>query len=452
MVKNVNFFWFRRDLRFQDNVGLYHALTSDLPVIPIFIFDTEILNKLEDKDDARVNFLHSRIREMDQKLQEWGSRMIVKYGKPKDVWKDLLSTYNVNDLYLNRDYEPYAKERDSSIKNLCREHKVNFKTFKDHIIFEKDEVQKNGGGYYTVFTPYKRKWYKTHKKALGNEEGDISNSSFFKNHPSEDFISNFLSFSHSNIPSLKHMGFETSTVEIPDSTVPQRLIKHYDKKRNFPAAKGTSRLGIHFRFGTISIREKARKSFKLNKTYLNELIWRDFYSQILDAFPHVVNEPFREKYALIEWRNNEEEFKRWCNGQTGYPIVDAGMRELNTTGYMHNRVRMITASFLTKHLLIDWRWGEAYFARKLLDYELSSNNGGWQWAAGTGTDAAPYFRIFNPYTQVKKFDKDKEYLDEWVPERNTNEYPEPIVDHKEARERCLTTYKKGLEAWDRKEK
>ena len=385
-------------------------------------------------------------------FKSWGSRLLVKYGKPKDICLDLFSEYDVNALYLNRDYEPYAKERDSSIKEVCEAQNIDFKSFKDHIIFEKDEVQKNGGGVYTVFTPYKRKWYKTHERELGDDENNLINSPFLKNYPSEDYSSNFFSLDNSSIPSLEDMGFEPSSVEIPDSKVSQKVIKQYDKKRNFPAADGTSRLGIHFRFGTISIREKARKSYKLNKTYLSELIWRDFYSQILDAFPHVVDEPFREKYSLIEWRNNEEEFEKWCEGQTGYPIVDAGMRELNTTGYMHNRVRMITASFLTKHLLIDWRWGEAYFARKLLDYELSSNNGGWQWAAGTGTDAAPYFRIFNPYTQVKKFDKNKEYLGKWVPEMESDDYPDPIVDHKQARERCLATYKKGLEAWDRKEK
>ncbi|NBC25139.1 MAG: deoxyribodipyrimidine photo-lyase, partial [Bacteroidetes bacterium] len=338
MGKSVNFFWFRRDLRFHDNAGLYHALKSDLPVIPLFIFDTDILDKLEDKDDARVSFLHSQISEMDKKLQDWGSRLLVKYGKPKDIFHDLFSEYDVNALYLNRDYEPYAKERDSSIKEVCEAQGIDFESFKDHIIFEKHEVQKNEGGVYTVFTPYKRKWYKTHERELGTDKNNLMKSPFLKNYPSEDYSSNFFSLDSSKIPSLKDMGFEPSSVEIPDSTVSQKVIKQYDKKRNFPAADGTSRLGIHFRFGTISIREKARKSYKLNKTYLNELIWRDFYSQILDAFPHVVDEPFREKYSLIEWRNNEEEFEKWCQGQTGYPIVDAGMRELNTTGYMHNRV------------------------------------------------------------------------------------------------------------------
>jgi len=450
MANIVNFFWFRRDLRFSDNVGLYHALKQDVPVIPLFIFDKDILDDLEDEYDARVTFLHDTIQRMDDQLENWGSRLLVKYGKPKEVWKELVETYEIQTVFFNRDYEPYAKNRDEAIKNILNEKDISYKTFKDHVIFEKEEVQKNAGGVYTVFTPYKNKWYQMHESALSEEKEDLNSSPFFAAYESEKFTSNFYSLGDVHMPLLEEMGFSRSSISIPDKTVSQKLIKQYDKKRNFPAADGTSRLGIHFRFGTISIREKARKAYKLNKTYLNELIWRDFYSQILDAFPHVVDGPFREKYALIKWRNDEDDFDKWCKGQTGYPIVDAGMRQLNETGYMHNRVRMITASFLTKHLLIDWRWGEAYFAKKLLDYELSSNNGGWQWAAGTGTDAAPYFRIFNPYTQVEKFDKNGVYLDEWVPERNGDEYPEPIVDHKQARERCLATYKSALEEYDDK--
>lgn len=451
MATPVNFFWFRRDLRFHDNVGLYHALKKDRPVVPLFIFDSEILNELEDKNDARLTFLHDTIKEMDEQLKKWGTGMLVKYGKPEEVWKELFNEYDIQTVFFNRDYEPYAKERDEAIKDICSDRGIKCETFKDHVIFEKEEVQKNAGGVYTVFTPYKKKWYQEHKTAMDDGESTLSDSSFLAPYESEKHTDNYFSVGRVEIPSLEQMGFERSSISIPDKTVSQKVIKQYDKKRNFPAAEGTSRLGIHFRFGTISIREKARKAYKLNKTYLNELIWRDFYSQILDAFPHVVDEPFREKYALIKWRNDEDEFVKWCKGQTGYPIVDAGMRQLNQTGYMHNRVRMITASFLTKHLLIDWRWGEAYFARKLLDFELASNNGGWQWAAGTGTDAAPYFRIFNPYTQVEKFDKDETYLDEWVPERNTDEYPEPIVDHKQARKRCLATYKSALEEYDNKQ-
>ncbi len=448
MATSVNFFWFRRDLRFHDNHGLLESLKAGDPVVPVFIFDKEILDDLEDRDDARVTFLHDTIHEMDKKLEKWNSRLIVRYGRPIDVWKSLIKEYKPNRIYCNRDYEPYAKKRDGEIESLCEKEDIKFHSFKDHIIFEKDEVRTATDGVYTVFTPYKKKWYKVHEAELDSEEKSIIESPHLKCYPSEDHSDKFFEISDSDIPSLKNMGFERSSLSIPDKTVKQKIIKEYDKKRNFPAVEGTSRLGIHYRFGTISIREKAKKAYQLNNTYLNELIWRDFYSQILDAFPHVVEKPFREKYEYINWRNNETEFARWCEGKTGYPIVDAGMRQLNETGYMHNRVRMITASFLTKHLLIDWRWGEAYFARRLLDYELSSNNGGWQWAAGTGTDAAPYFRIFNPYTQVEKFDKDEKYLDEWVPERKTDEYPSPIVDHKEARQRCLDRYKSALNEYD----
>jgi deoxyribodipyrimidine photo-lyase len=448
MSGKVNFFWFRRDLRFHDNKGLYHALKEGTPVVPVFIFDTEILNDLDDRRDARVDFLHSEVSKMKDNLKERGSDMVVKYGEPTEVWADLLEEYSAGSIYYNRDYETYAKERDRRVREIASQYEVEVRDYKDHVIFEKEEVQKNAGGTYTVFTPFKNKWYSTHQDALKEGGKDISSSKYFKPFPSSDYQENFLEFSAPAMISLENMGFEKSNIEIPSREVSQKVIKQYGEKRNFPAQDGTSRLGIHYRFGTISIRDKAKKAFALNKTYLNELIWRDFYSQILDEFPHVVDGPFREKYSMIPWRNDEEEFQRWCEGKTGYPIVDAGMRELNTTGYMHNRVRMITASFLTKHLLIDWRWGESYFAKKLLDYELASNNGGWQWAAGTGTDAAPYFRIFNPYTQVKKFDKDEKYLDEWVPERNSDDYPEPIVDHKAARERCLNAYKNGIEAFE----
>lgn len=448
MSTTINFFWFRRDLRFHDNKGLYHALAEGKAVVPVFIFDTEILDDLEDTKDARVTFLHSEISKMKDELKERGSDLVVKYGKPTEVWSDLLEEYVAERIYFNRDYEPYAKQRDSSVREIASKHNVEVKDYKDHVIFEKDEVQKNAGGTYTVFTPYKKKWYSIHRSSLEGKEKDISASKYFQPFPSGDHLDGFFKFSASPMIELKDMGFEQSGIEIPSRQVPRKVIKQYGDKRNFPAENGTSRLGIHYRFGTISIRDKAKKAFALNTTYLNELIWRDFYSQILDEFPHVVDRPFREKYSMIPWRNDEEEFQRWCEGNTGYPIVDAGMRQLNTIGYMHNRVRMITASFLTKHLLIDWRWGESYFAKKLLDYELASNNGGWQWAAGTGTDAAPYFRIFNPYTQVKKFDKDEKYLDEWVPERNSDEYPGPIVDHKAARERCLNAYKSGIEAYE----
>ncbi|NBC06656.1 MAG: deoxyribodipyrimidine photo-lyase [Bacteroidetes bacterium] len=448
-MQKVSVFWFRRDLRLEDNAGLHAALKSGNPVLPLFIFDREILDDLEDKKDARVSFLHNTLREMKEALEtEHGSSLLVRYGYPIEVLKALLQEYDIAAVYTNRDYEPYAKERDGLAEELLSQNGIPFHTFKDHVIFEAEEVCKKDGGTYTVFTPYSRTWrarLQDRVSTVEDENGQTTEISYyFEPHPVKAHAQNFLKSEPIPMPSLADMGFEPTDIEIPSATVSRGLIKNYDKTRDIPSVKGTSRLGIHFRFGTISIREKARRALQLNQTFLNELIWRDFYSQILDQHPHVASRSFRPKYDHIEWRNDPAEFQRWCEGKTGYPIVDAGMRELNTTGYMHNRVRMITASFLTKHLLIDWRWGEAYFAKKLLDFDLASNNGGWQWAAGSGTDAAPYFRVFNPYSQQKKFDKDFKYIKQWVPEFGTDAYPQPMVDHKMARERCLTTYKEGL--------
>ncbi len=436
-------FWFRRDLRLQDNAGLYHALKSGDPVIPVFIFDRDILDQLSDRTDARVTFIFDAIEDLRQQLEALGSTLLVEYGRPIEVFAKLLSEYSIGHVFTNRDYEPYALDRDEQVASLLKENGVSFQDYKDHVIFDGDEVVKADGTPYTVFTPYSRKWkarLETDLRAGG--EGPLSY--FFKGYPTEKYFGNFAQMEPIPGPTLENMEFTRSEIDIPGKEVNQKLIREYQSKRNFPAVRGTSRLGIHFRFGTISVREKARKAQKLSETFLNELIWRDFYSQILSHFPHVAKHPFRRKYDHVQWRNNEEEFKRWCEGMTGYPIVDAGMRELNATGFMHNRVRMITASFLTKHLLIDWRWGEAYFAEKLLDFDLASNNGGWQWAAGTGTDAAPYFRIFNPYSQQSKFDKDMKYIRKWVPEYGTPDYPEPVVEHSFARERCLEAYKAGL--------
>ncbi len=440
----VNFFWFRRDLRLEDNVGLYHALKGEHPVVPLFIFDRDILDKLEDKQDARVEFIHDTMKDIKERLQQEGSDLMVRYGKPIDIWKELVEEFEIGVVYANRDYEPYAKNRDQEVEGLLKEHHIDFHTYKDHVIFEKQEVVKDNGDPYVVFTPYSKKWMEKLNAEMVSNGGSGEVSYYFQSVPSEEHQSNFAGDLSFDWITLEEMGFEPTNIHIPSKTVKQGVIKQYDKNRNFPAVEGTSRLGIHFRFGTISIREKARKAQRLNKTFLNELIWRDFYAMILANFPKVVNEPFREKYKNIEWRNNEEEFNAWCEGKTGYPMVDAGMRQLNQTGYMHNRVRMVVASFLTKHLLINWQWGEAYFAAKLLDFELASNNGGWQWAAGCGTDAAPYFRIFNPESQLKKFDKDLKYVKEWVPEYGTDDYPEPIVEHKFARERCLRVYKEAL--------
>lgn len=437
-MKN-NLFWFRRDLRLNDNAGLYHALKSDFPVIPIFIFDTHILDNLPSKD-ARVEFIHNVLTDLDTQLQTLGASLQVYYGKPLEVWSDIIKEYKISEVYTNHDFEPYAISRDAAVKDMLVTNDVGFRTYKDHVIFEKDEITKADGLPYSVFTPYKNKWL-AKVEDRRNEKGL---SYYFKSYPTANYNDNFAKGITSKSVSLKKMGFEKTSIKVPSTDVAQSIIKKYEAQRNFPAIDGTSRLGIHFRFGTVSIREKARKAQHLSSVYLSELIWRDFYATILYHNPKVVTESYRTKYDRIEWLNNEKDFEAWKNGMTGYPLVDAGIRELNATGYMHNRVRMLVASFLTKHLLIDWRWGEAYFAEKLLDFDLASNNGGWQWASGSGTDAAPYFRIFSPMAQLEKFDKQRKYVRTYIPELGTDKYPKPIVEHKMARERCLATYKKAL--------
>mgnify|MGYP000060360983 CR=1 FL=1 len=443
-MSKISIFWFRRDLRLQDNAGLYHALKGDFPVLPLFIFDTDILNHLEDKKDARVAFIFDTIISLHTELENLGSSIIIKYGKPIEIWQQLLKEYEIATVYTNHDYEPYATERDTAIQNLLQSQHIPFQTYKDHVIFEKEEIVKDDGKPYTVFTPYSRKWKAKLAEKTLKIIGEELLSFYLQSYPTKQYFDNLYKTKPLPLTTLQSMGFERTDIKIPSKEVARSIIKNYNKTRDFPAISGTSRLGIHFRFGTISIREKGRNAAGLNEIYLNELIWRDFYAMILAHFPKVVNKAFRPEYDLIEWRNNEIEFQAWCNGMTGYPLVDAGMRELNATGYMHNRVRMVAASFLTKHLLVDWRWGEAYFATKLLDYDLASNNGGWQWAAGSGTDAAPYFRIFNPIAQQEKFDPEFEYVKKWIPEYGTSNYVKPIVEHKFARERCLEVYKEGL--------
>lgn len=438
-MDKIALYWMRRDMRLHDNAALYHALKSGYKVLPIFIFDQNILNKLEDDSDPRVTFIHHVVAELKKELQSLHADLEVNFGDPLKCIERIISKRNISAIYTNRDYESYAVERDNQVKTLCDENNISFNSYKDHVIFEAEEVTKDDGDPYVVFTPFKRKWFEKL-----NSDGKGMESYFLKSYPTEKYFNNFLKESTAPLIPLEEIGFKESSIQIPSKSVAQGIISNYDKNRNFPGIEGTSRLGIHYRFGTISIREKARKALSLNETYLSELIWRDFYSSILQAYPHVENNAFRPKYDRIQWRNNEEEFKAWCEGRTGYPMVDAGMRQLNTTGFMHNRVRMVVASFLTKHLLIDWRWGEAYFAEKLLDFDLASNNGGWQWAAGSGTDAAPYFRIFNPESQWKKFDPKSTYIKTYIEEFNTSDYPEPIVVHKEARERCLATYKNAL--------
>jgi len=426
--------WFRRDLRLSDNAALYHALRTAVPVLPVFIFDRNILDQLEEKKDRRVEFIHAAITDMQEQLKGMGSSMEVYYGYPKDIYKKLLDKYQIETVFTNHDYEPYAKERDEAIAALLKEHGTGFKTYKDQVIFEKSEVVKDDSKPYTVFSPYARKW----RAKL--------NDFYLRAYPTEKYFSHFYQQVTVPVPSLASMGFEAVELPFPPKQLEEAMIRQYGENRNFPAMeKGTSKMGVHLRFGTVSIRHLAKRAIALNDTYLNELIWRDFYHAILWHFPQVgKGASFKPEYDKIEWRNNETEFEHWCNGTTGYPIVDAGMRELNTTGYMHNRVRMIVASFLTKHLLIDWRWGEAYFAQKLLDFDLAANNGGWQWASSSGCDAAPYFRVFNPSLQTEKFDKNLKYIRKWIPELNEFNYPQPIVQHELARKRVLEVYAKAL--------
>ncbi|MBS1529000.1 MAG: deoxyribodipyrimidine photo-lyase [Bacteroidetes bacterium] len=429
----VNIFWFRRDLRLHDNAGLYHALKGDNPVLCLFIFDKEILDKLADKDDARVTFIYQTIGELHHDLRNHGSALLVKYGAPDDAWSEVLKEYQVNTVYANHDYEPYAIKRDQVIAERLKHQAIDFKTFKDQVIFEKDEVVKDDGWPYTVYTPYMRKW---HQKL---------EPFYLKSYPTEKYLENLYRHRGFSIPSLRSMGFEKNERQFPGKDY-EGLIKDYAKTRDFPGTTGTTRIGLHLRFGTISVRELATKAnAQQEKSWLNELIWREFYMMILYHFPKTADQAFKPEYDRVKWVNDEEKFKAWCEGRTGYPLVDAGMRELNATGYMHNRVRMVAASFLTKDLLTDWRWGERYFADKLLDYEMASNVGGWQWAAGSGTDAAPYFRIFNPDAQLKKFDPELAYIKKWVPEyADFSKYPRPVIDHAFARERCLKAFKEAL--------
>jgi deoxyribodipyrimidine photo-lyase len=429
----TNIFWFRRDLRLDDNAGLYHALKQGIPVVPVFIFDRNILDQLDEKADRRVEFIRMALLDMQEQLLKLGSTLEVYYGYPEQVFKHLIKKYDVQQVFTNHDYEPYARERDEDIRRQLYETQVPFHTYKDQVIFEKDEVVKDDGKPYTVFTPYSKRWKATLKDF------------YFKSYPTKKYHKHFHKQSPRDIPTLKSMGFKEVDKPYPANRMREELIKKYKEQRDIPSIQGTSRLGVHLRFGTLSIRKLATKASDLNETFLNELIWRDFYHMILWHFPHVgKGKTFRPEYENIRWRNNEKEFDRWCQGQTGYPIVDAGMRELNETGFMHNRVRMIVASFLSKHLLIDWRWGEAYFAQKLLDFDLAANNGGWQWAAGSGCDAAPYFRVFNPHLQTQKFDPDLKYIRQWVPELEELNYPLPIIEHDVARKRCLEVYSKAL--------
>lgn len=426
----ITVFWFRRDLRLNDNTGLIKALNRALPVLPIFIFDTQITDELLETD-ARISFIYKQLNSINASLKEKFSGVKILKGEPLTIFKKLVQHYKIANVYTNTDYEPYAIKRDSEIQSFLEQKGIVFKTFKDQVIFEKNEVLKADGNPYTVFTPYKNKWLsKFSETKLNNfSKDEVANQG------------NYFSFNE-EFPSLESLGFKQSEIDVSPYNLSQ--LNDYSENRDIPARDATSFLSTHLRFGAVSIRQIVKQVLS-NETFLSELIWREFFMQILYHFPRVVTENFKQKYNSIKWRNNEKEFTLWTQGKTGYPLVDAGIHQLNETGYMHNRVRMVVASFLCKHLLIDWRWGEAYFAEKLLDYEQSSNNGNWQWAAGTGCDAAPYFRVFNPIAQQQKFDPNFEYIKKWIPEFDPNNYLAPIVDHAEARKRAIETYKKGLE-------
>lgn len=431
MKKEISVCWLRRDLRLFDNTALYHALSGKFPVLLIFIFDIEILDKLQDKKDKRVFFIYQTLNQINSILREKGSSLYVLHDTPLAAFEKICDEFDVKEVFANHDYEPYATDRDTKIENSLATKNIPFHTFKDQVIFEKSEIMKADGTPYTIFTPYSNVWK---QKYLSLKPA---------NFPSEKILSNLLKTSSIRFPLIEEIGFEEVELDISSTKVNEEIIAHYDETRNLPGINGTTKISVHLRFGTVSVRQMAEKASELNKVWLSELIWREFFMMILFHFPDVVDHSFKKKYDKITWRNDEKEFKKWCKGETGYPIVDAGMRQLNETGWMHNRVRMVVASFLTKHLLIDWRWGEAYFGEKLLDYELSSNNGNWQWASGSGCDSAPYFRIFNPKEQTRKFDPKLQYIKTWIKDFQPYYLP-PMVDHAFARKRALDVYKRSL--------
>lgn len=429
MKNKVAIFWFRRDLRLEDNVALYKALNSGNLVLPLFIFDSEILDTLP-KNDARLSFIYNSLKNIDIELKENESSLLIKKGNPFQIWKELAEEYTIESVFFNKDYEPYAIQRDKEIATFLASRNIKVQPYKDQVIFEENDVLKNDNTPYTVFTPYKNKWLK-------NFDREVHTTFYESENCKHKFFKGIIDF-----PSIASLGFVESTIKVKPFNLSD--LSNYDEIRNFPALYKTSNLSPYLRFGLVSARKMVVVGLTANATFLSELIWREFFMQILFHFPKVVTHNFKQKYDVIPWRNKEEEFLKWCKGETGYPLVDAGMRELNKTGYMHNRVRMVVAGFLCKHLLIDWRWGEAYFAEKLLDYDLSANNGNWQWSAGTGSDSAPYFRVFNPSEQLRKFDKDLKYTRKWVEDFDELTYPQPMVEHKLARERAIKTYKEAL--------
>ncbi len=431
----ITLFWFRRDLRLHDNHALFRALKDQGNVQPLFIFDRDILDKLEDVDDRRVSFIHDVISDLDAQIRSHGGSLWVEHGKPAEVIERITEQHPVKAVYVNSDHEPYGLARDKEVEDLLRAKGILMHSHLDHSIVAQSDVLKPDGNPYTVYTPYMRRW----KERVRN--------SVIPAYASEDELAALApAHEHTAIPSLDAMGFRNTAYTVPLARDPSvDLLRHYGDRRNFPGVEGTSRIGVHLRFGTVSVREMVRHAMRHSEVWLNELIWREFFMQILWHFPHVEQRAFRPAYDGITWRDDEASFLAWCEGRTGYPLVDAGMRELRATGFMHNRVRMVVASFLCKHLLIDWRWGEAWFARWLMDFELSSNNGNWQWASGSGCDAAPYFRVFNPSLQLQRFDPELVYVQRWVPEYGTSDQLQPIVEHRSARERAIATYKAALQ-------
>ena len=431
MKESISICWFRRDLRIHDNNAFFQALNGENSVLPLFIYDSDILDSLPNKEDARLAFIHEQLVSLNKILTKNGSSVYTSYGKPLEVFEKLSKEFDIKTIYCNKDYEPYARQRDAEILAFAERNQIKFLSYKDQVIFEESEIMKADGKPYTIYTPYSKIW----KQKFFSQE--------IPKFASQDVLSNLVQNNEFPFLNLEDIGFKNIESGIEKPSIDKSIIKDYHNTRNIPSIEGTTRLSIHLRFGTVSVRELAKITQDLNETWLNELIWREFFMMILFHFPNVMTQSFKPKYDRIEWRNNEEEFAAWCSGNTGYPIVDAGMRQLNKTGWMHNRVRMVVASFLIKHLLIDWRWGEAYFAEKLLDYDLSANNGNWQWTAGSGCDSAPYFRIFNPTLQTKRFDPKLEYIRKWIPNYDSQILPE-IVEHQFARERVLQTFKKAL--------
>lgn len=422
----ISYFWHRRDMRLDDNHGLSEITLKYKNVVPIFIFDSAILDELPE-DDKRVSFIYLSLKKLKKKYQEAGSDLLIYHGKPLEVFEKLAAENKIEAIYTNRDYEPYALKRDEAISKFATKHKIDFQTFKDHVIFEKDEINVDGRPY-KVYTPFSKKW----KAAL---------TDLPEYHLNENGLSKSVK---QELPSLKSIGFTEIEGVAPKVHLDDDTLYNYHENRNIPAKAATSNLGVYLRFGNTSIRKMVKLAQQKSEVFLNELIWREFFMTILWFYPESATEELKPQYRGMPWEKNEAFFEAWCQGKTGFPIVDAGMRQLNETGMMHNRVRMITASFLVKDLCIDWRLGEAYFAKKLMDFELSSNVGNWQWASGTGTDAAPYFRVFNPTSQQEKFDPDFKYIKKWVPEYGTKDYPEPVVNHKEARLKILALYKTHL--------